>query len=449
MNTNTKLASLENKAAAADRLVESACERRRLQHDLLEELRIEKTDIEKSLDLVRQREIELRRRRDSFTTLHRNTSRLLHQAEQGVQQFRKESSTAKQDVDKEIARLRSNRFRRVVWAGFGGPKPYPNFTAEEESAVRQLTSKTPPSKLTGRLFARVPRIYQFVARIREPGPGATNEDLVEEHAARRPQEDFHQSLRNQRYVDDCVDSFNKGQIEDDGDGGESGAVYGLTRRQHEDLRKHIRGGGQVIQETVVVEKEGPGAPVTYTSHRESITHKLHRALGPDKDKTKATARRPRKQKKKPPQAAATRTASPQASAEPEIDLFPDEEDAFYIEASNYVGDINDSGEELENSYAGIVLARFPEDDDVEEDGQEDGRSQADLEELPEEKTAHEDRDDTQQRTPVPISPANSGIFSPEPEPEKVDPAPAQSPKRPQLPDKDAVRKRGRANNVRR
>ena len=132
----------------------------------------------------------------------------------------------------------------------------------------------------------------------------------------------------------------------------------------------------MIQETVVVEKEGPGAPITYTSHRESITHQLHRALGPDKDKTKATARRPRKQKKKPPQAAATRTASPQASAEPEIDLFPDEEDAFYIEASNYVGDINDSGEELENSYAGIVLARFPEDDDVEEDGQEDGRSQA-------------------------------------------------------------------------
>ena len=95
MNTNTKLASLENKAAAADRLVESACERRRLQHDLLEQLRIEKTDIAKSLDLVRQREIELRRRQDSFTTLHRNTARLLHQAEQGVQQFRKESSTGK------------------------------------------------------------------------------------------------------------------------------------------------------------------------------------------------------------------------------------------------------------------------------------------------------------------------------------------------------------------
>ena len=292
-----------------------------------------------------------------------------------------------------------------MWAGFGGPKPYPNFTTEEESAVRQLTTKTPPNKLTGRLFARVPRIYQFVARIREPGPGATCEDLVEEHAARRPQEEFHQSLRNQRYVEDCVESFNQGQVEDCG---ESGAVFGLTRRQHEDLRKHVRGGGQVIREVVVVEQEGPGAPEVYTSHREKITHHLHRALGPNKDKTpKATARRPRKQRKRPPQAAATGTASPPASA-PEIELFPDEEDAFYIEASNYVGDINDSEDELENSYAGTVI-RFPEDDDVEEDGQEDGRSQADLEELPEEETAHDDQDDTQQGTPVPTSPTNSGI----------------------------------------
>ena len=82
---NTKLTSLENRAAAADQLVESACERRRLQHALLEELRVEKTEIAKSLDLVRQREIELRRRRDGFTTLHKNSSRLLLQAEQSVQ----------------------------------------------------------------------------------------------------------------------------------------------------------------------------------------------------------------------------------------------------------------------------------------------------------------------------------------------------------------------------
>ena len=91
------------------------------------------------MDLIKQKEIELRRRRDGFTTLHRNTSRLLLQAEQSVNLFRKESDTARKEVEDELARLRSNRFRKVVWAGFGGPKPYPNFTAEEESAVRPRT----------------------------------------------------------------------------------------------------------------------------------------------------------------------------------------------------------------------------------------------------------------------------------------------------------------------
>ena len=62
---------------------------------------------------------------------------------------------------------------------------------------------------------------------------------------------------------------------------------------------------------------------------------------------------------------------------PEIELFPDEEDAFYKEASTYVGDVNDSGDELENSYAGSVT-RYPEEDRV-EDRAEDGESQADLE----------------------------------------------------------------------
>ena len=78
---NTKLSSLEQRATAAEQLAESARERRRLQHKLLEELRVEKADLAKSLDLVKQREIELRRRRDSFTTLHGNSSRLLHAAE--------------------------------------------------------------------------------------------------------------------------------------------------------------------------------------------------------------------------------------------------------------------------------------------------------------------------------------------------------------------------------
>ena len=88
---------------------------------------------------------------------------------------------------------------------------------------------------------------------------------MEEHARRLPQEQFHQSVRNQRYVNDCVDSFNQGTVEDLG---ESGASIGLTRKQHEDLRKHVRGGGQVIREVVVVEQDGPGAPEVYTSLRE-------------------------------------------------------------------------------------------------------------------------------------------------------------------------------------
>ena len=100
---NTKLASLEHRAAAAEQLVDSARERRRLQHTLLEELRIEKTEIAKSLDLIRQREIELRRRQDGVTTLHRNTSRLLHQAEQSVNLFRKEHDTARSEVADELA----------------------------------------------------------------------------------------------------------------------------------------------------------------------------------------------------------------------------------------------------------------------------------------------------------------------------------------------------------
>ena len=60
---NTKLTSLEHRAAAAEQLVDSARERWRLQHALLEELRIEKTELAKSLDLIKQREIELRRDR--------------------------------------------------------------------------------------------------------------------------------------------------------------------------------------------------------------------------------------------------------------------------------------------------------------------------------------------------------------------------------------------------
>ena len=51
------------------------------------------------------------------------------------------------------------------------PKPYPNFSKDEESAVRQLTNKALPNKLAGRLFAKVPRIYQCIARIREPALG--------------------------------------------------------------------------------------------------------------------------------------------------------------------------------------------------------------------------------------------------------------------------------------
>ena len=110
-----------------------------------------------------------------------------------------------------------------------------------------------------------------------------------------------------------------------------------------------------------MEQDGPGAPEVITSHREKITHQLHHALGPDKDKTqKTTPRRPRKQKKKPP-LPVTKEAAPSA---PEIDLFPDEEDAFYQEINSYVGDVNNSGDELENSYAGSVTARYSREDDA-------------------------------------------------------------------------------------
>ena len=234
---------------------------------------------------------------------------------------------------------------------------------------------------------------------------------MEEHARRLPQEQFHQSVRNQRYVNDCVDSFNQGTVEDLG---ESGASIGLTRKQHEDLRRHVRGGGQVIREVVVEEQDGPGAPVVITSHRERITHQLHRALGPDKDKTpKTTSRRPRKKSKKPPlpekrPLPETKEAAPSA---PENDLFPDEEDAFYKEISTYVGDINDSGDELENSYAGIVLSRHSHEDeagDKAEEVPEGGDSQADLEELPEEEPEPEENV-TQPGTPVSPQPGDWGL----------------------------------------
>ena len=127
----------------------------------------------------------------------------------------------------------------------------------------------------------------------------------------------------------------------------------------------------MIRELVVEEQDGPGAPVVVTSHRERVTHQLHRALGPDKDSTpKTTSRRPRKKSKKPPlppkqplPEAKEETASA-ATSVPEIDLFPDEEDPFFQEASTYVGDVCDSGEELENSYAGIVLSRHSHEDEA-------------------------------------------------------------------------------------
>ena len=296
------------------------------------------------------------------------------------------------------------------------------------------------------MFAKVPRIYQFVSRIREPGPGATNEDLVEEHARRLPLAQFHQSVRNQRYVEDCVESFKRGTVEEIG---ESGASIGLSRQQHEALRKHVRGGGQVIREFVVEEQDGPGAPVVFTSHRERITHQLHRALGPSKDNTpKTTSRRPRKKSKKPPlPVKPVVNKAPEAGpSAPEIDLFPDEEDAFYKETNTYVGDINNSGEELENSYTGVVLSRRSREDEAgPSEFPGDGDSQADLEELPDEQPEPAERV-TEPGTPVSPEPGDWGTSSPEPEPEKAAPA---APNQPSLPDKEAVKKRGRANNVRR
>ena len=163
----TKLAALEKRVTAAEQLAQSSLERRRIQIALLDELRVEKGELEQTLDLVRQREIELRRKRDGLNLLHRNSSRLLGQTELTIQLHRSEEQKSRGEADQEISRLRSNRFRSVVWAGFGGPKPYPNFSKDEESAVRQLTNKAPPSKLAGRLFAKVPRIYQYVSRVRE------------------------------------------------------------------------------------------------------------------------------------------------------------------------------------------------------------------------------------------------------------------------------------------
>ena len=242
--------------------MESSCDRKRIQIALLDKLRVEKGEIEQGLDLVHQREIELRRRRDGLNILHRNSSRQLGQTELTVQLHTSEAQTARGEVDQEISRLRSNRFRSVVWARFGGPKPYPNFTKDEESAVRQLTNKAPPSKLAGRLFAKVPRIYQYIARIREPGPGATAEDLIEEHARRLPHQEFHQSARNQSYVEDSVEIFEQGTIRDTG---EAGALVGLTVKEQEELHNQVKRGAQVIREVVVIEQEGPGAPEVVTS----------------------------------------------------------------------------------------------------------------------------------------------------------------------------------------
>ena len=259
----TRLSALEKRVTAAEQLAESSRERRRIQIALLDELRVEKGELKQSLDLVRQREIELRRRRDGLNILHRNSSRLLGQTELTIQLHRSEAQTARGEADQEISRLRSNRFRSVVWARFGGPKPYPNFTKDEESAVPQLTNKAAPSKLASRLFAKVPRISQYIARIREPGPGATAEDLIEEHARRLPHQEFHQTAKNQRYVEDAVEIFEQGTILDSG---EPGALVGLTVKEQEELRKQVKQGAQVIREVIVVEQEGPGAPEVVTSH---------------------------------------------------------------------------------------------------------------------------------------------------------------------------------------
>ena len=129
-------------------------------------------------------------------------------------------------------------------------------------------------------------IYQYISRIREPGPGATAEDLIEEHARRLPHHEFHQTTKNQRYVEDAVEIFEQGTILDSG---EPGALVGLTVKEQEELRKQVKQGAQVIREVVVIEQEGPGAPEVVTSHRERVTHKLRLSLDADKDKK----RRPR------------------------------------------------------------------------------------------------------------------------------------------------------------
>ena len=394
----TKLSALEQRVTAAEQLVHSSLERRKIQIALLDELRVEKGELEQGLDLVRQREIELRRRRDGLNILHRNSSRLLGQTELTIQLHRSEAQKIRGEVDQEIKRLRSNRFRSVVWAGFGGPKPFPNFTRDEESAVRQLTNKAPPSKLAGRLFAKVPRLYQYVARVREPGPGASPDDLAEEHARRLPPQQFNQTPRNQRYVQDAVEIFEQGVIHE---GGEPGALEGLTIKQQEELRKQVRQGAQVIREVVVIEQEGPGAPEVVTSHREKVTHKLRVALGEDKEKD-CKRRRPRKHNwgavkqaqnregKKPPTRTPVKAPTPPPAAQPTaptasapvLDLFPDEEDDFYQELTTFTGEETPTDEHREQGQQ--------EEDDQEEEV-------------------------TPPRTPVSPNPGDFGTSSPEPE----------------------------------
>ena len=101
-------------------------------------------------------------------------NQLARQASAAVLLHAEATEAARRELLKEVDRLRWNRFRNIVWAGFGGPKPFPNLTADEETAVRQLTGRA-PSQLAGKLFTKVPRIQQFVTQIRAPGP--TEEDL--------------------------------------------------------------------------------------------------------------------------------------------------------------------------------------------------------------------------------------------------------------------------------
>ena len=56
-----------------------------MQHSLLDKLHVEKCQIEQGLDLVQQREIELRRPKDGLKILHRRGSQLAAQTESSVQ----------------------------------------------------------------------------------------------------------------------------------------------------------------------------------------------------------------------------------------------------------------------------------------------------------------------------------------------------------------------------